>query len=82
MILITGFKIDINSQSDFSGEDPGQSLKQKLQARLKQQLEKQNQKQKKPQERPLLSPEELVEEADIHAFEVEAMLEGEKDSLD
>ena len=76
--MITGFKIDISPQSGFYGEDAGQSLKQKLQARLKQQLEKQNSRKKKPQIEPLLSPEELVEEADIHAFEVEAMLEEEK----
>ncbi len=80
--MITGFKIDINPQSGFYGEDSSPSLKQKLQARLQQQLEKQNQKKKKSQERPLLSPEELVEEADIHAFEVEAMLEEERNSRD
>ena len=80
--MITGFKIDINPQSGFYGEDSSSSLKQKLQARLQQQLEKQSQKQKKQQERPPLSPEELVEEADIHAFEVEAMLEEERNSRD
>ena len=41
--MITGFKIDINPQSGFYGEDSSPSLKQKLQARLQQQLEKQNQ---------------------------------------
>ena len=76
--MITGFKIDISPQDDFSEEDPALTLKQKLQARLEQQAKKQKEKSKKQQ--IALSPEEILEEADLHAFEVEAMLEEEKNS--
>lgn len=72
--MITGFKIDISPESGFYGEDSKNTLKEKLIARLKQQTQKQKEKAVKLKQ-PEKSPEELIEESDIHAFEVEFMLE-------
>lgn len=72
--MITGFKIDISPESGFYGEDSKNTLKEKLIARLEQQNQKQKEKAEKLKQSEK-SPEELLEEADIHAFEVEDMLE-------
>ncbi len=72
--MITGFKIDISPESGFYGEDSNNTLKEKLMARLKQQTQKQKEKAAKLKQIEK-SPEELIEESDIHALEVELMLD-------
>ncbi len=72
--MITGFKIDISPESGFYGEDSNNTLKEKLMARLKQQTQKQKEKAAKLKQTEK-SPEELIEESDIHALEVELMLD-------
>lgn len=69
---LTGFKIDISPESGFYGEDAKSTLKEKLENRLKEKAQLEKEKETVVEEESFYDP---IEEADIHAFEVENMLD-------
>ena len=68
--MLTGYKIDISPANMVSLDGSKKMLKEKIEQRLKRQSVSKREEVLEVEK----SPEEIVEEADIHSFEVEQML--------